>query len=237
MMRLSHLGSLTTGPPAKLRWYVARRDEPLTKVVAAPDPDAPAPFAGSLDQPQVLQALVVKVSATPVLPENPVAAAKLLLDEVRKGNLPVLDLITISKAGGRKQTAATGWDYYFTNGRQRRTNEEAAIFKATAAMPEGTQYASQVDLRNRVVGFSLRFEGNEWEIERDAKAPDIITDTFHDARLEWPYPDVEKMPPVTVSVQRPIFAIQEAKGELPKPGEPIVKRLSEDSVLVLRVLE
>lgn len=234
MMRQSHLGSLTPSTPATLRWYVARREVPPDQ----PVPEGHASFADYIEIPQTVQALVVRISPDRVLPEEPNATAKALLEETRQGDLPVLDLITFRKTGNSQHSATTGWDYHFTNGRERRPNEKHDdLFKAPLVMPQGTLYASQVGLLNRVVGSHLEQEGHEWKFVRDARAPEIVTDTFHDARLEWPYPEVDKMPPVTVSVQRPIFTIQEAKGELPKPGEASVTRLSANTVLIIRTLK
>lgn len=244
VLLLSPLGSLAAQGDDRLRWYVVRRDSPILEAKAAPK-GADTRFAGYIDCPVTIQAVVVKAPRASVGTADTDAAT--LLRQAREGKRPVLDLVTFPKTGDAKATVAGGWDWYFTNGREHPRSEnrnyeesQQAAFKAPAVMPAGTRFTDQVYLQNRIVGVELRIQGTEFSLTRDAKAPEIVTDSFSDVRLEWPSPRPEQnwqdIPKVTVNVQRPIFAIQEAKGDLPEKGQAKVTRMSDDTVLIIRTL-
>jgi hypothetical protein len=135
-----------------------------------------------------------------------------------------------------------GWDYYFPNGRESMAPEKPDdVFQAPAEMPAGTQFANQIDLSNRLVGCHFHIDSGNWILTHDAKAPLIVTDTFADVTQEWPGPGPdgpawEQLPKTRVSVQRAIFSFHKHAGKLPPPGTTSVTPLTEDTVLVLRVL-
>jgi len=237
VMRLSANGS-TEEAPARLRWHVTRLDTPLSLPVSREV--RPDQFAVE-DDTLTLQAVVLKVAPAFALPADGDAAAAALLNGALAGDHEVLDLMTLPMVGGMTMTATTGHDLHFTSGRSSQPSEKHDdAFRVPAAMPEGTRYDDQVRFKNRIVGFHLsQLDGDGgWMIERDARVPEIITDTFPNVRLEWPDlrsgQDWEDVPRVTVSVQRPIFTIQNAEGRLPDAGKAVCKRLSDDAVLVIR---
>lgn len=209
---------------AKMRWYVARLDaeskvNSVDRVVA-----------GMNEEPRMVQALVLKGK---VGGED----AGAWLEALAKKECEVVDeVMTAGKTGA----ASTGADYYFPNGRVGERNlSREEVFDGPAKMPEGTKFASQVDLLNRVVGFQWKMMDGKWSVERDGKAPEVVTDVFTEVRSEWPVDervDWKTMPKVTVNVQRPIFTIQRAEGEVPALGETVVKRLSESEVILVRRL-
>ncbi|HYF34014.1 MAG TPA: hypothetical protein VD994_01885, partial [Prosthecobacter sp.] len=214
----------------KLRWIIARRDgDPLPEN----EPDARLVFAGYIDDPRTVQALVIG-KAPPTL----IDAAQALA-QVRQGALPVLDLVTLRISGSRKASVHAGADFHFPNGRDQPPNRkgEHDVTQDSAAMPPDTRFDSQFSLDHRIVGFQFHVSGGEWKLTRDARPPEIITDTFTNVPLEWPWVREGAAPPTTtVSVQRPIFSVQQAQGDLPALGQSTLTRLSGDTVLILRTL-
>jgi len=215
--------------PAKLRWYLLQSNAKA----AADAPPEPVD-----DRLTTVQAIVLHLPSA-LLEESRTAAA--LLGEAAAGKIRVLDFITVAKYFEGGTDAAVGNNYYFTSGRRPRSGENwnELIFKAPSQMPAGTPYDDQIWLRNRLVGFTLNLHDKHWKIERDPTPPQIVTDTFDDARQEWPNlrRSREEMPKVTVCVQRPIFTIEEHAGDLPAAGECSMTPLSKDTVLIMRTLK
>jgi hypothetical protein len=214
-------------PPARLRWYLLQ-----SGTQAAAD----APPLQTDPRMSTVQAIVLKLPAA--LPEESRTAAA-LLSEAAAGRIPVLDFITLAKYFEGVTNAKVGNDYYFTCARSPVPGENWNIFKAPAQMPAGTEYADQILLRNRLVGFTLNLQENHWKIERDSAPPTIVTDTFPDAPQEWPgiLLSRDEQPKVTVCVQRPIFTIEEHAGDLPAVGQNTMTSLSKDTVLIIRTLK
>lgn len=217
---------------SRLRWWVIGvnlEDHPAPTRPA----ETPAPARSSL-----VQAVILPLAKSETIPGDSQALAERLLAEAAAGTRAVLDIATLLRPGTRDYTAAltTGTDYYFTNGRiHPYTEDQAALIDAPVVMPPGTKYDDQINLQNRIVGTRLEVNEETWRLTRDVTPPQVVTDTFEDVRYEFPWQEEETTKRTTVSVQRPIFHVMTKKDEpLPTPGRPVVIRLTDEIVVVVR---
>lgn len=220
----------TTG--RRLRWWVIGVNIDDRPVSARPA-DAPAPARSSL-----VQAVILRLPKTEAIPSDSQALAERLLAEAAAGTRPVLDLTTLLRPGTRDIQAdlTSGTDFYFTNGRTHPyTEDQAALINAPALMPPDSKYDDQINLQNRIVGSRLSVNEVTWTLTRDLDPPQVVTDTFQDVRYEFPWPEEETAKRTAVSVQRPIFHVITKKDQpLPAPGRPVVVRLTDEIVVVVR---
>ncbi|WP_133793896.1 hypothetical protein [Prosthecobacter fusiformis] len=238
MVQTSAIGAVQREAP-RLRWHVVRLDAmPVTQ--AAPEsPVKSAPRPAAL---QTVQALVVKLPAGLELPQDAQAAAALLLKASRDGAVETVDCVSLRGRHDGSALIKSGWDFYFTHGRDRLRGEtEEDVFHASTPMPAGTTFNDQIDVNHRLVGCQLEIQGERWTLIRDGRPPEIVTETFAGVVQEWPGPqpdgpEWEQLPKVRVCVQRPIFDIQGGEGPLPAAGQASLTNLAEDTVLLLRVL-
>ncbi|WP_265595622.1 hypothetical protein [Verrucomicrobium sp. BvORR106] len=216
---------------SRLRWWVIgvnKEDQPAPARTA----ETPAPARSSL-----VQAVILPLPKSEAIPTDSQALAERLLAEAAAGTRAVHDVSTVLRLGTRDYTATltSGTDYYFTNGRTHPyTEDQAALINAPAVMPPDSKYDDQINLQNRIVGTRLFVNEETWTLTRDVTPPQVVTDTFQDVRYEFPWQEEETAKRTAVSVQRPIFQVIKKEQPLPTPGRPIVVRLTDEIVVVVR---
>ena len=85
----------------------------------------------------------------------------------------------------------------------------------------------------------LKVHKTRWSVEWDAEEPLLVDDEFHGVSPSWPVDqriDRSKRPKLTVVVQRPIFKIKKAEGQLPEVGKALVRPMGNEAVLLVRRL-
>jgi hypothetical protein len=207
---------------SRLRWWVIGVNFENHAPPTWPS-DTPAPARSSL-----VQAVILPLPKSETIPSDSQALAERLLAEAAAGTRAVLDVSTVLRLGTRDYTGAihAGTDYYFTNGRTHPyTEDQAALINAPAVTPPDTAYDDQINLQNRIVGTRLEVTEEKWTLTRDLAPPQVVTDTFQDVRYEFPWQEEETKKRTAVSVERP----------LPAPGRPVVVRLTDEIVVVVRI--
>lgn len=217
---------------SRLRWWVIgvnKEDQPA--LVQPVEPSAPA-------RSSLVQAVILPLPKSETIPGDSQALAERLLAEAAAGTRAVHDVSTVLRLGTRDYIAAltSGTNYYFTNGRTHPyTEDQAALINAPAVMPPDAAYDDQINLQNRIVGTRFEVIEEKWTLTRDLSPPQVVTDTFQNVRYEFPWQEEETTKRTAVSVQRPIFKVLTKEEPLPAPGHPVVVRLTDEIVVVVRV--